>query len=55
VSPTAPASRLDGPLRGIAFVLVGASVSPLQDVVILWVMHHQAGIERERGRRDDRH
>src|SRR5262245_13030266 len=35
MNPTpAPAARLDAPLRGIAFILVGASVFPLQDVVI---------------------
>src|SRR5262249_8341580 len=35
MNPTpAPAVRLDAPLRGIAFILVGASVFPLQDVVI---------------------
>ena len=31
---SAPAARLDAPLRGIAFILVGASVFPVQDVVI---------------------
>jgi drug/metabolite transporter (DMT)-like permease len=30
----APAVRLDAPLRGIGFILVGASVFPIQDVVI---------------------
>ncbi len=30
----APAARLDAPLRGIGFILVGASVFPVQDVVI---------------------
>ena len=32
--PTAPTARLDAPLRGIGFILVGASVFPVQDVVI---------------------
>ncbi len=31
---TPPAARLDAPLRGIGFILVGASVFPVQDVVI---------------------
>ena len=30
----APAARLNAPLRGISFILVGASVFPVQDVVI---------------------
>src|SRR2546426_127239 len=30
----APAARHDAPLRGIGFILVGASVFPVQDVVI---------------------
>ena len=30
----APAVRIDAPLRGIGFILVGASVFPVQDVVI---------------------
>jgi drug/metabolite transporter (DMT)-like permease len=30
----APPARLDAPLRGIGFILVGASVFPVQDVVI---------------------
>src|SRR2546428_6458741 len=35
-----PVARLDAPLRGIAFVLVGVSVFPLQDVVVKKLSAH---------------
>jgi drug/metabolite transporter (DMT)-like permease len=40
MNPSAPAARLDAPFRGIAFVLLGASVFPLQDVVIKKLSDH---------------
>jgi drug/metabolite transporter (DMT)-like permease len=41
----APASRIDRPLHGIAFVLVGASVFPVQDVLIKGLSGHYAVLE----------